>query len=91
MSDHGICDVVLTGATTRKIRIVSAIVAVLAAVVVRTLVFVENAHARPRLQEPPGLEIGGCLHLGGYLFFGMIFGTPFFFNGNRFGPNMAPT
>ena len=45
---------------------VSAIVAAVAAVVVRTVVFVvENAHARPRLQEPPSLEIGSCLRLGG--------------------------
>ena len=46
-----------------------AVVAVVAAVVVQAVVFVvENAHARRRLQEPPGLQTGTSLSLGGYPF-----------------------
>ena len=42
---------------------------IVAPVVVRTVVsVVENAHARPRLQEPPSLEIGGRLRLGRHPF-----------------------
>ena len=47
---------------------------VVAAAVVRTVVIVlEKAHARPRFQEPPGLEIGTRLRLGMYSFLERFF------------------